>query len=327
MLRTINREQKRGGSTSFGVTIKERTFAAQNTRYQFNGKEYDSETETSDFGARNLDGDLGVWGTPDAVMQPSKSPYSYVDNNPIIYVDRNGEDNVIYLVALPSSKTNFTKEDVQSIANEANKIYEDMGLNTRVVVFESNQPFDPAHIDPSDSYALLGSVAEVKSTVQGDNYSAKIKIQADYFTGGGGNPEQSAVNAPGILLSSDDISNSSAQDFKTDKNSAAALLLVHGSGHNASISHNENPSTDPIMNDVPQAFVNQGQDYIANGKNIQIVGNPVNSYEKIVSKENTKGLQKILPKSLFGTNKSSDNYINNQRRSEGVRPVNPGQKR
>ncbi|MBV6485065.1 MAG: hypothetical protein KFKLKKLM_01613 [Flavobacteriales bacterium] len=31
----------------FGVTIKERTFAAQNTRYQFNGKEYDNETETS----------------------------------------------------------------------------------------------------------------------------------------------------------------------------------------------------------------------------------------------------------------------------------------
>ena len=93
MLRTINREQKRGGSTSFGVTIKERTFAAQNTRYQFNGKEYDSETETSDFGARNLDGDLGVWETvdPQFSRQPGWSTYKAFLDNPIIYQDPDGE--------------------------------------------------------------------------------------------------------------------------------------------------------------------------------------------------------------------------------------------
>lgn len=45
----------------YGVKMKERSFSTESTRYGFNGKEYDSETETSDFGARNLDGDLGIW--------------------------------------------------------------------------------------------------------------------------------------------------------------------------------------------------------------------------------------------------------------------------
>ena len=93
MLRAINREQKRGFSTSFGVTIKERTFAAQNTRYQFNGKEYDSETETSYFGARNSDGDLGIWGALDPITHAMYSPYSSFDNNPIYYADPTGADS------------------------------------------------------------------------------------------------------------------------------------------------------------------------------------------------------------------------------------------
>jgi hypothetical protein len=39
------------------------------------------------------------WWAPDPVMQPHQSPYLFVANNPIIYIDQNGEDNVIYLVA------------------------------------------------------------------------------------------------------------------------------------------------------------------------------------------------------------------------------------
>jgi len=86
MQRAINREKKRGFSTSFGVTIKERTFAAQNTRYQFNGKEYDSETETTNQGARNSDGDLGGWETVDRVFKAHLSPYQFGADNPIIFI-------------------------------------------------------------------------------------------------------------------------------------------------------------------------------------------------------------------------------------------------
>jgi len=95
----------------FGVTIKERTFAAQHTRYQFNGKEYDSETETSDFGARNLDGDLGIWGALDplAMKYPSLSPYNFVGNSPILLIDPDGEDIVNSRKLVVSNKTLIKK--------------------------------------------------------------------------------------------------------------------------------------------------------------------------------------------------------------------------
>jgi len=123
MLSAINRVQKRGLSTSFGVTIKERTFAAQNTRYQFNGKEYDNETETSDFGARNLDGDLGVWGALDPLANkyPDYSPYNFTANNPILYIDPNGKEVYIYgedaketVAALQTKTTLELKYDVKT---------------------------------------------------------------------------------------------------------------------------------------------------------------------------------------------------------------------
>jgi RHS repeat-associated protein len=107
----------------FGVTIKERTFAAQNTRYQFNGKEYDNETETSDFGARNLDGDLGVWGALDPLANkyPDYSPYNFTANNPILYIDPNGKEVYIYgedaketVAALQTKTTLELKYDVKT---------------------------------------------------------------------------------------------------------------------------------------------------------------------------------------------------------------------
>ncbi|MFN4233851.1 MAG: YCF48-related protein [Bacteroidia bacterium] len=78
----------------FGVVMKERSFSVANVREQFNGKEYDTETETSDFGARNLDSDLGVWGAIDPLQHkyPSLSPYNFVANSPLILIDPNGKE-------------------------------------------------------------------------------------------------------------------------------------------------------------------------------------------------------------------------------------------
>jgi len=76
----------------FGVKMKERTFSSENTRYQFNGKQFDEETETNDFGARMLDGDLGVWGACDSksAKYPAQSPYDFCFNNPLIFIDPDG---------------------------------------------------------------------------------------------------------------------------------------------------------------------------------------------------------------------------------------------
>jgi RHS repeat-associated protein len=78
----------------FGVKMKERTFSSENSRYQFNGKQFDEETETSDFGARMLDGDLALWGAIDKIVHEflGWSPYSYAVNNPLFFTDPDGRD-------------------------------------------------------------------------------------------------------------------------------------------------------------------------------------------------------------------------------------------
>ncbi|MBX2959433.1 MAG: hypothetical protein KF732_05695 [Flavobacteriales bacterium] len=77
---------------SYGVKMKERSFSTESTRYQFNGKEYDSETETTNQGARNSDGDLGVMETldPAANETPNVSPYALNNNNPVSNIDPDG---------------------------------------------------------------------------------------------------------------------------------------------------------------------------------------------------------------------------------------------
>src|SRR5690606_3692107 len=69
--------------------------------YAYGGKELNSELglEFYDFGARNYDPALGRWLNVDplAEVQPNKTPYHFVSNNPINRVDPTGMlDNPIY---------------------------------------------------------------------------------------------------------------------------------------------------------------------------------------------------------------------------------------
>jgi len=63
------------------------------SRYTFSAKEKDDETQYSYFGARYYDSDLSVWLSVDpmAGKYPNSSPYLYCENNPVVYVDPNGE--------------------------------------------------------------------------------------------------------------------------------------------------------------------------------------------------------------------------------------------
>ncbi len=58
--------------------------------YQFTGKEFDTGVSLHYFGARYYDARIGRW----LVLDPARqyfSPYVYAGNNPLVYVDPNGE--------------------------------------------------------------------------------------------------------------------------------------------------------------------------------------------------------------------------------------------
>ncbi len=68
---------------------------ASNQPYRYNGKELDRELglDMYDYGARHYDPLLGVWLNGDPLTEEyySISPYVYVTNNPIRYIDPTGE--------------------------------------------------------------------------------------------------------------------------------------------------------------------------------------------------------------------------------------------
>jgi len=76
----------------FGEPLVDQRSTTWSSRYTFSGKERDSETGYSYFGARYYHPDLSIWLSVDPMAEerPSLSPYSYCQNNPIIRTDPTG---------------------------------------------------------------------------------------------------------------------------------------------------------------------------------------------------------------------------------------------
>lgn len=79
----------------YGLTMPGRFYApVDTTREGFTGHELDKETGQYYAGARFYSPALGRWFVVDPLAEkyPALSPYSYVANNPLIFIDPNGEE-------------------------------------------------------------------------------------------------------------------------------------------------------------------------------------------------------------------------------------------
>ena len=103
--------------------------------YRFNGKELDPETGLAYYGARYYQNKLSVWLSVDPLAEkyPSFTPYTYVANNPLMYIDPDGreikthretaDDGTVTIVVTVSGKlinnssTSYTAEEMQGIAD------------------------------------------------------------------------------------------------------------------------------------------------------------------------------------------------------------------
>ena len=82
---------------AFGEVLFEEHSTSRTMPYLFNGKELDSETGLYYYGARYYDPRVSLWLNVDPLAEkyPHTSPYTYVNNNPIMLIDpdgRSGED-------------------------------------------------------------------------------------------------------------------------------------------------------------------------------------------------------------------------------------------
>jgi RHS repeat-associated protein len=84
--------------TGFFVILK--SVERNKNQYKYNGKEFQDELNLNlyDYGARNYDPAIGRWMNIDNMAEKyhSSSPYTYANNNPIIFVDIDGNEWFYY---------------------------------------------------------------------------------------------------------------------------------------------------------------------------------------------------------------------------------------
>ena len=78
----------------YGELLANQTPYGYDERYKFTGKERDAESGYDYFGARFLAQQLGIWITPDPLLDKYifTSPYMYCNGNPVKYVDPDGRE-------------------------------------------------------------------------------------------------------------------------------------------------------------------------------------------------------------------------------------------
>jgi len=88
---------------AFGSLLPGRNYSSDSYRFGFNGMPKDDEMHIAigtsyDFGARLYDPRVGRWLSLDPLAEkyPSLSPYSFTADNPILFVDPNGEEIFIF---------------------------------------------------------------------------------------------------------------------------------------------------------------------------------------------------------------------------------------
>lgn len=71
-------------------------YAYSSLDYRFNGKELDPETGNYYYGARYYDPKISIWLSVDPILKHHESPYSFMSGNPIMIMDPDGRDTILY---------------------------------------------------------------------------------------------------------------------------------------------------------------------------------------------------------------------------------------
>ena len=81
----------------FGEVFIEERNSVWNTPYLFNAKEFDEETGMYYYGARYYEPRLSLWMSTDPMQEkyPNINSYCYTNNNPIKYIDPDGNDWIL----------------------------------------------------------------------------------------------------------------------------------------------------------------------------------------------------------------------------------------
>ena len=272
---------------SFGMVMQNGNFAnnttTPDTKYQYNNKEFNGDlpvlTKCME-GLNLLDYSLSLWTKsvgrarwydpavgrftgvdPLAEKYLHLNPYNYTMNNPILYVDPKGMDNIIYLLALEGSEK---YANANKVAKQANENFSSLGLKTTVRVISDVSKFDPEKLDKTDGVAVLGSSKDQVSSYINDNLSS---ITSESFRNEtlvdwqntSNNPEVSENNTGStggnvIAINGADLKATGKAFMEPNNNSVGGYLITHGAGHLSGVNHGEGGNI-MMPGNVTQAFI------------------------------------------------------------------------
>jgi RHS repeat-associated protein len=195
-----------------------------------------------DFGARMYDGRVGRWWSVDplAAKYPSLSTYNFVNNNPIIFIDINGEDFVITIDQKNKTITISEKYYIEDAKDEASLNAMNIGAK-----FWNSQSDKFVYLIKNDKGELISYsvkfalTTEVIQLDENRNFTVEQGYQMDAGSsvavlphevlqrGESHDKGESDVRGKGFSLSIE-ISNKNATDKET---------IAHEFGHNLGLTH------------------------------------------------------------------------------------------